>query len=75
MKIGIYKHYKGGLYEVLGIARHSETLEEFVLYKSLKEIKEFKEKPFFVRPKGMFFEEVVVDNKKIKRFEFLGDGN
>ncbi len=70
LKLGKYKHYKGKEYEVIGIARHSETLEELVVYKALYQ----KEREnLWVRPHHMFTEEIVVDGKKVKRFEFIGE--
>ena len=64
MVIGKYRHYKGNHYEVLGVAKHSETLEEFVVYKAL-----YGDFSLWVRPLKMFFEEVEVNGKKVKRFE------
>jgi hypothetical protein len=63
---GTYRHYKGKQYEVLDVVHHSETLEKMVLYKSLydNEIGNL-----WVRPYEMFFEEIEVDGKKVKRFE------
>ncbi len=61
---GKYKHFKGGEYEVLGVAKHSETLEEFVVYKAL-----YGEGDLWIRPKEMFFDEKEVDGKKVKRFK------
>lgn len=72
MKLGKYKHYKGGMYEVLGVARHSETLEELVAYRALYDSEEFGKNSLWVRPKGMFRESVEVDGKTVPRFEFLG---
>lgn len=70
LEIGaIYKHYKGHEYQVIGIARHSETLEEMVLYKALYESKEFGKDSIWVRSKEMFLENVMIDGKEIKRFE------
>ncbi len=66
--IGKYKHYKGKEYQVIGIAKHTETLEELVVYKALYE-DENGEQALWVRPKTMFFEDVVIDGKKLKRFE------
>ncbi|NUM51307.1 MAG: DUF1653 domain-containing protein [Flavobacteriales bacterium] len=63
--LGIYKHYKGKKYEVIGIASHSETLEEFVVYKPLYPT----EHSLWIRPKTMFFEMVEINGKKIKRFQ------
>jgi len=61
--IGLYRHYKGGHYEVLGIARHSETEEELVVYRPL-----YGEESLWVRPLQMFLETVQVDGKTQKRF-------
>lgn len=58
-----YKHYKGKEYEVIGIAKHSETLEEFVAYKAL-----YDKNQLWIRPKEKFFEKVIVDGKKKPRF-------
>ena len=70
LKLGKYKHYKGKEYEVIGIARHSETLEELVVYKALNQ-KEGEN--LWVRPHHMFTEEIVVGGEKVKRFEYLGE--
>lgn len=67
MKTGIYRHYKGKQYEVTGVARHSETMEELVVYKALYET-EFGFGALWVRPRSMFEEEVMVDGKPVKRF-------
>lgn len=66
MELGLYKHYKGNLYEVIGIARHSETLEELVVYKATYQ-KEGEN--LWVRPKAMFLEKMSVDGVEVKRFE------
>ena len=65
---GKYRHYKGKLYEVLGTARHSETMEELVVYKTL-----YKNRTsvLWVRPKTMFLETVRVDGKDVPRFRYL----
>ncbi len=73
MKLGKYKHYKGKLYEVIGVGRNSETLEEVVVYKALYDSQEFGKNSIWVRPKDMFLEEVEIDGKKVKRFEFISD--
>ena len=69
-KKGIYRHYKGKLYELIDIVRHSETLEELVLYKPLYASKEFPDQ-MWVRPKEMFFETIEHKGKKISRFKFI----
>ena len=71
MKLGKYKHYKGGLYEVLAVAHHSETLEEMVVYKALYECRNFGKGSIWVRPKKMILENVIVDGKEIPRFEAM----
>jgi len=61
----LYRHYKGHMYEYLGECFHSETLEEMVIYKAL-----YGEGKTWVRPKGMFFENVTLaDGKIVPRFE------
>ena len=70
VKPGIYRHYKGNLYNVVGVGRHSETLEEFVVYRALYD-GEFGKNSIWIRPLGMFLENVEVDGKKMPRFEFL----
>ena len=61
---GKYRHFKGGLYEVLGIALHSETREEMVVYRPL-----YGEGGMWVRPRPMFFETVLVNGVMVPRFE------
>jgi len=63
---GLYRHYKGNLYEVLMTARHSETEEWMVVYKTL-----YNEESIWVRPYKMFCEKVEVEGKRIDRFEKL----
>ena len=67
---GLYEHYKGNKYKVLGIAKHSETLEEMVVYQA-----QYGDYGIWVRPKDMFFEMVVVDGKTVPRFKNLDDSN
>lgn len=71
MKLGKYQHYKGNLYEVVGFARHSETLEEMVVYRALYSSPEFGDWALWVRPKKMFFENVIVDGLEIPRFKLV----
>ena len=66
MELGLYKHYKGNLYEVIGIARHSETLEELVVYKATYQEEG---ENLWVRPLAMILETVVIDGVERKRFE------
>lgn len=65
--LGRYRHYKGKLYEVLGVARHSETLEELVVYRALYQSR-FGKNSLWVRPQKMFLEEILVNGKKVPRF-------
>ena len=67
LKIGEYVHYKGGHYQVLGVARHSETLEELVVYKAL-----YDGGSLWVRPLAMFLEDIEIDGVQRPRFMFVG---
>lgn len=68
LQLGKYKHYKGKDYEVVGVAKHSETLEELVVYKALYQNTESN---LWVRPLKMFTEMVVVDGKEVERFQYI----
>lgn len=72
MKLGKYFHYKGHEVDVIGIALHSETLEELVVYKKLQTYKGRKAGQIWVRPKKMFLEKVTVEEKKVPRFKSIG---
>lgn len=61
---GTYRHFKGGIYEVLGVARHSETEEQLVVYQN-------DSNQFWVRPYAMFVESVEHEGQVVKRFEKL----
>ena len=65
---GLYRHYKGNEYRVLGLARHSETLAPLVVYQAL-----YGERGTWVRPAAMFVETVVVGGKPVPRFTRIGD--
>ena len=65
---GRYRHYKGNDYEVIGIARNSETEEEMVVYRKL-----YGDCSLWVRPLAMFMEDVIVDGQTRQRFEWLGE--
>lgn len=69
---GTYRHYKGKEYEVLGVARHSETLDPLVVYKALYDSPEFGSGALWARPLSMFTETVVVDGKEVPRFAYCG---
>lgn len=71
VKFGKYQHYKGKFYEVISIARHSETLEELVVHKALYDSKKFGRNVLWVRPKKIFCEKVIVSGKKVPRFKFI----
>ena len=68
MKLGKYQHRKGNFYEIIGVARHSETLEELVVYRTLHG-----ENSLWVRPKAMFLETVVINGKEVLRFTPIND--
>jgi len=68
IRLGKYRHYKNKDYQVLGVAKHSETGEEFVVYKKL-----YDDYSTWVRPYSMFLENVEINGKKVPRFEYIGE--
>lgn len=69
IKPGRYRHYKGKDYEVLGVARHSETEEEYVVYRQL-----YGEGGLWIRPASMFAESVSLGRELVPRFRWLEEG-
>jgi hypothetical protein len=67
LPLGRYRHYKGNEYEVIALARHSETLEVVVVYRAL-----YGEGGLWVRPYAMFTENIVLDGRAVRRFAPLG---
>jgi hypothetical protein len=67
---GRYRHYKGGEYEVIGVARHSETLELMVIYRPL-----YDDSGLWVRPHAMFFEEIEFEGRVQPRFAAVEEAN
>ena len=65
---GRYRHYKGQEYTVLGLAKHSETGEELVVYRQ-----EYGDRRWWVRPLAMFQESVQLDGKSVPRFQFMAE--
>ena len=72
VKIGKYRHFKGDIVQVVGTAFHSETLEEFVMYKHVTGAKTH-ESHYWVRPKHMFLENIEKNGTIVKRFEYIGN--
>lgn len=68
MKLGKYRHFKGNEYEVIGVAKHSETMGEMVVYRAL-----YGEGGLWVRPRAMFEETVERDGKTLPRFAYIDD--
>ncbi len=68
LQLGRYRHFKGKEYEVIGIAKDSESLRELVVYRAL-----YGERGLWVRPLDMFSESVERDGKRMPRFEYVGD--
>lgn len=66
MKPGLYRHYKGNLYQVFGLCRHSETLEELVVYQAL-----YGDFGYWVRPQKMFQATITIDGREQPRFAFV----
>ena len=72
VKVGSkYIHYKNHLVRVIGVALHSETKEELVIYEKLADHNEYKKGQLWARPKAMFLEDVEVNGKKTPRFMLL----
>jgi hypothetical protein len=65
---GRYRHYKGKEYTVIGVARHSETEEELIVYRQ-----EYGDRSLWVRPRKMFEELVEVEGRTVPRFQYLGE--
>lgn len=70
LQLGKYRHYKGREYRVIGVAKHSETLEDLVIYEALYDNELSK---LWVRPLAMFESDVELDGKWVKRFEYVGE--
>ena len=68
MKLGKYRHFKGNEYEALYIAKHSETLEQMVVYRAL-----YGEFGIWVRPLSMWEETVIHEGREVKRFTYIGE--
>lgn len=66
LTLGIYEHYKGNRYEILGVGRHSETHEEMVVYRAL-----YGSHDFWIRPLKMFFDTVTWEGKTVPRFRLI----
>lgn len=74
IRLGKYQHYKTEkLYEVIGLARHSETDEEMVIYKALYKCDTLGDNQVWVRAKEMFLERVVYDGRSVPRFKWIGE--
>ena len=72
VKLGKHKHFKGMTVEVIGVALHSETMEEMVIYNHPDPVKGKGANTMWARPKGMFLEKVEINGKKIPRFKYVG---
>ncbi len=66
MKLGLYQHYKGNYYQVMGVCRHSETLEEMVVYRAL-----YGDYGLWVRPRALFEGTFELEGKPQHRFQFI----
>jgi len=67
-KPGLYRHYKGNEYRVIGLARHTETEETLVVYQAL-----YGARGLWVRPASMFGESVEIGDRRVPRFEWIGE--
>lgn len=70
IKLGKYRHFKGNEYEVIGIAKNSENLEDMVVYRAL-----YGQKELWVRPTSMWEETVTREGETFKRFTYIGEEN
>lgn len=70
IKLGKYRHFKGKEYKVLGVAKHSETMEDLVIYEALYDNEV---SSLWARPLQMFLEEVEFEGRKVPRFEYIGE--
>lgn len=68
LKMGRYRHFKGKEYEVVALAKHSETLEDMVVYRKC-----YDDCGYWVRPLAMFGETVVKDGQEMSRFQYIGE--
>ena len=68
IRLGKYRHFKGNEYEVVAVGKHSETLEDYVIYRAL-----YGEGGYWVRPLSMFLEVITRDGKSFSRFEYIGE--
>lgn len=64
--LGVYRHFKNNRYEVIGFAKHSETMEDMVIYKA-----QYGNRETWVRPLTLFVGDVEIDGKAVKRFEYI----
>jgi hypothetical protein len=71
MKLGKYQHFKGSFADVIGLAKHSETGEELVIYWHIES--ESGENKLWARPREMFLEEIIKEGKTFPRFKYIGD--
>ena len=70
IQAGVYRHYKGNTYQVIGIAKHSETEEDLVVYQAL-----YGAPGLWVRPLDMFCEKVEIGGERVPRFELIAEEN
>lgn len=68
VKLGKYRHFKGNEYELIGVAHHSESLEDYAVYRAL-----YGEGELWIRPLSMFFEKVERDGEIFDRFTYIGE--
>lgn len=71
IKLGKYQHYKGNFYKVIHLSHHSNTLEDYIVYKALYDSKDFGENAIWVKSVSEFCKKVIVDGKEVPRFSFV----
>lgn len=68
ISLGLYKHYKGKLYLVIGVGKHSKSLQDLVIYQALYDDKKFGKNCLWVRPLDNFLENIIIDGQSVPRF-------
>lgn len=75
VKVGaLYRHFKNHLVRVIGVAKHSETQEELVIYEKMEDVGDAKKGSLWARPKAMFLEDVTREGRTFPRFQYVDDG-
>lgn len=72
IEMWVYKHYKGNTYQIIGLWKHSDTMEDYVVYQGQYNSEEFGNNPIRVKSVEEFEKDIEIDGQKVKRFVYLG---